>query len=97
MSLSQRIVFVLGAGFTKAFAPKAPLMVDHYDVDSILKEFADFQHARRILELELNKNSDGKINIERLMTRLHSGMPYDFKNAANEEIPLLLSKICAFL
>ncbi len=27
-----RDVFVLGAGFTCAFLPKTPLLVDHYDL-----------------------------------------------------------------
>ncbi len=93
MNLEPKTVFVLGAGLTKAFVPDAPLMVDHYDVEGLKRKFSGLKHAMRILELELDKNSDGKINIERLMTRLHSGMPYDFKNTANEEMPLLLSRI----
>lgn len=93
MTLGSKTVFVLGAGFTKAFVPDAPLMEDNYDIKSLSEEFSGLHHARHFLETELNKCSDGKINIERLMTRLHSGMPYDFKNAANEEMPLLLSKI----
>lgn len=43
-------VFVLGAGFTKAFLPKAPLMEDDYDADGALSEkFAKSPHAARLL------------------------------------------------
>lgn len=32
-------VFVLGAGFTKAFLPHAPLLVDHYQIDHLLEKY----------------------------------------------------------
>jgi hypothetical protein len=31
------IVFVLGAGFTRAFIPEAPLLTDPYPLDELLK------------------------------------------------------------
>ncbi len=77
-------VFVLGAGFTHAFFPDAPLMVDDYDSSNLLDKFKDFPIARQILQVEINRNQNGQINIERLMTRLHSGMPYDSAKSQTE-------------
>lgn len=93
MTQKPKTVFVIGAGFTRAFLPQAPLLTDNYDIDSLLKKFETLPHARRILELELAKNSDKKINIERLMSRLDSRMPYDFEHGANEELSLLLKEV----
>ncbi len=83
-----RKVFVLGAGFTKAFLPGAPLVTDDYDVDSLMNKFAPFPHAQRLLALERQANPDGRINIERVMTRLDGGMPYD-SDAAGDQLRLL--------
>lgn len=80
MSQSSNKVFVLGAGFTRAFFPDAPLLVDYYDIDSLLKKYAEFDLAQRVLESERERAEDGKINIERLLTRL-DGMPYDREDA----------------
>src|SRR5712691_11276920 len=90
MSHPPQTVFVLGAGFTKAFLPHAPLLEDDYAVD--LEKFKHFPLARRILELEIERNSSGSINIERLMTRLDSLMPYD-PEGADQELGLLLSEV----
>lgn len=80
MSQSSKTVFVLGAGFTRAFFPKAPLQVDHYEIDPLLERYQSFDLARRVLEFEKDRAVDGKINIERLFTRLE-GMPYDREDA----------------
>jgi hypothetical protein len=93
MTKTRRTVFVLGAGFTKAFLPQAPLLTDDYDGDRLADRFESFPHARRVLNLERSKNANGQINIERLMTRLDGGMPYDFEHGASEELALLLSEI----
>jgi len=85
-------VFVLGAGFTRAFFPKAPLLTDNYDGELLVK-FDKLPHARHILELEQSKNTEGKINIERLLTRLDGKMPYDFKSSVQEELALLLFEL----
>ena len=71
MSSASRKVFVLGAGFTKAFFPGAPLMMDDYGLDSLLDKFQEFELARRILKLELERDQKkaGQVNMERLMTR----------------------------
>ncbi|MHC1726222.1 MAG: hypothetical protein AB9866_09480 [Syntrophobacteraceae bacterium] len=93
MILEPNHLFVLGAGFTKAFMPTAPLLVDHYDIGPIFEKFKQFKHAHHILNKEVHTRADGRINIERLMTRLDSGMPYDLFQGAREELLLLLSEI----
>lgn len=94
----EREVFVLGAGFTRAFLPDSPLMVDDYDAATLAKNFESFPLASRILDLERNRNSQGRINIERLLTRLDGGMPYDQGQGAFEELGLLTSEVkLAFL
>lgn len=88
---SDNRVYVLGAGFTKAFAPNAPLLIDNYDLDGVRDEFCRFPFASQILENE--RRADGKLDIERLMTRLHAGMPYDQHHRVNHELALLLERI----
>ena len=91
--LPLRKVFVLGAGFTRAFLPKAPLLTDHYYSSSLRRQFKEFPHALRLLALEENKNLFGQINIERLMTRLDGQMPYDSEQGVDSELGLLLSEL----
>jgi hypothetical protein len=86
-------VFVLGAGFTKAFLPNAPLIVDRYFPDEMVEKFAKLPYAKRILDEELSRNNDGAINLERLMTRLDSMMPYDIEGGHELELKLLLSHL----
>jgi hypothetical protein len=81
-------IFVLGAGFTKAFYPDSPLMIDDFQGDYLLKKFEAFPQASHIMEAELNRNN-GLINIENLMTRLEGLMPYDFDREADEELSML--------
>lgn len=88
----ERTVFVLGAGFTRAFCPTAPLMTDDYEVQKLVKKFEKFEHASRILDWELSRAA-GRINIERLMTRLDGQMPYDFDQGADEELGMLLAAL----
>jgi hypothetical protein len=87
---SGSTVLVLGAGFTRAFVPTSPLLTDFYDTESLLKKFAEWNHARAILEQELARNDNGRINLERLMTRLDGLMPYDYEMNAEAELALLL-------
>lgn len=87
-----RAVFVLGAGFTRAFVPAAPLITDDYGGADLVKKFKHFYHASRVLDLELSRGN-GRINIERLMTRLDGRMPYDFDQGANEELGMLLTEL----
>jgi hypothetical protein len=81
MPTPNKTVFVLGAGFTKAFLPDAPLLVDNYNLRSLLPKYKHFDLARRIIDLELEESRIGKVNIERLLTRL-DGLPYDRSDAS---------------
>ena len=87
--IDEPTVFILGTGFTKAFLPDAPLLTDDYGGLDLLDKFKNFDHAGRILEMELNRGESGEINIERLMTRLDRGMPYDLDRGVAEEMRLL--------
>jgi len=90
---SADAVFVLGAGFTRAFVPESPLMVDDFDNNDMAKKIIGLPHASRVLEQERKRNHNGLIDIERLMTRLDSLMPYDFGRGAVDEFRLLLSEL----
>lgn len=89
-------VFVTGAGFTRALVPKAPLLVDDFGNDALAERVFGLPNASRLLEWERNRHPKGHIDIERLMTRVESLMPYDYAgfagNAANE-YALLLSEL----
>jgi len=87
-----RSVFILGAGFTRAFLPTAPLITDDYGGADLVEKFKGFDHASRVLDLELSR-ANGQIDIERLMTRLDGRMPYDFDQGANEELGMLLTEV----
>src|SRR2546428_3750820 len=88
----QKTVFVLGAGFTRAFLPTAPLMVGHYDVNILEDKFRAWDHARRILEAERRITRGSQIHIERLMSRLDDAMPYD-SDPARDELRLFLAEL----
>src|SRR5207237_7041966 len=90
---SSSTVIVLGAGFTKAFFPAAPLMVDEYDGDAVAEKFLRFERARQLLDTERSSQPDRQINLERLMTRLDTGMPYDASRGGAEELQPLLSEL----
>lgn len=93
MLSGQGTVFVLGAGFTKAFLPNAPLLVDDYEGERLLDQFQAFPEAHAILEMELtHPDHPGKIDLEQLMTRLTGGMPYDFGTGAEQQFEVLLSE-----
>lgn len=93
MTSLPRTVFVLGAGFTRAVLPRAPLLIDDYYTVSLAGKFETLPHARRLLDLERSNNLDGRINIERLMTRIEGGMPYDIEQGVREELGLLLVEV----
>lgn len=94
-------VFVTGAGFTRALVPNAPLLIDDFDNDGLADRVRGLPNASRLLEWERSRHSTGHIDIERLMTRLESLMPYDYAdfsdNAANEYAFLLSELKRAFL
>ncbi len=83
-------VFVLGAGFTKAFAPDAPLMIDDYCGRELHEKYAHFPAAKKLIDAGMERNG-GLIDIERVLTRLDARMPYDFEQGVGDELGLLLS------
>ncbi len=89
---NKRRVFVLGAGFTRAFIPAAPLVEDQYDIASLVAKFRAFPAAQRILEVELKATGAGRLNIERIMTRLDGSMPYDSDTDA-DQLRMLLADV----
>ena len=93
MQDTPRRVYVTGAGFTRAFVPKAPLLVDDFDNDELVLKVRGLPKASELLELERNKHPDGFINIERLMTRLDDLMPYDYANETIDEYAYLLAEL----
>lgn len=93
MGNTGKTVFVLGAGFTRAFLPRAPLLTDDYGAAEIARRLQGFPHARRILLQELTRTGDGRLNIERLLTRLEGGMPYDRDRDATAEVRLLAAEL----
>ena len=88
-----RHVFVTGAGFTRAFVPDAPLLVDDFDNDNLVESVRGLPLASELLEAERNRHRDGFINIERLMTRVHELMPYDYTDSAADEYTFLLTEL----
>ncbi len=88
-----KIVFVLGAGFTRAFLPGAPLLTDDYGGADLARRLQGYPHARRILLQEMARHGDGRLNIEHLLTRLDGGMPYDPDREAAAEVALLAAEL----
>ena len=68
-------------------------MVDDFGNDDMAAKITGLPHASRALEQERKRNHDGLIDIERLMTRLDSLMPYDFGQGAVDEFRFLLSEV----
>ncbi|MEX2245551.1 MAG: hypothetical protein WEC75_02600 [Dehalococcoidia bacterium] len=84
-------VAVLGAGFTRAFVPSAPLLIDDYGIGDIVEAFTHFPHARRVLESSILP--DGRVNIEQLLTRLDNLLPYDVEQGAGPQLALLRTSL----
>lgn len=93
MISNEKTVFILGAGFTKAFYPDAPLVVDDYGSEEIAEKIKHLKHASRVLDWERSREPGGLLNIERFMTRLDAKMPYDFEQNADEELSILFSEV----
>jgi len=81
--MSDKTVYVLGAGFTRAFVASAPLMIDDWGAEELQEKFANFPSATTALENAKSKSEPGKIDLEKLMTRL-TGMPYDTSENRHE-------------
>ena len=67
---SRNHVVVTGAGFTRAFVPSAPLLVDDFSNNALENKVRGLPYASRLLDWERSLHPSGYINIERLMTRL---------------------------
>lgn len=76
MNRKPETVFVLGAGFTKAFLPDAPLLLDNYGIEEVIGKYRTFDNITKILQAEKERRDDDRIDIERLLTRLE-GLPFD--------------------
>lgn len=79
-----RPVFVLGAGFSKAFARNAPLGIHDYGIKRLRSKVARLKRARDLLDAEVEREH-GRINVERLLTRLDSNAPFDAADAREAE------------
>ncbi len=86
-------VLVTGAGFTRAFLPDSPLLVDDFGAPKLAAKVMGMPNASRVLDWERNQHGKGYINIERLMTRLDSLMPYDEDQGATDEYRFLHSAL----
>ena len=88
-----RRVYVTGAGFTRAFVARAPLLVGDFENDRLVDAVRSLPAASRVLEAERNRHPDGFIDIERLMTRLHELMPYDHRHGSADQFAFLLAEL----
>ena len=88
-----RRVYVTGAGFTRAFVPRAPLLVGDFENDRLVDAVRSLPAASEVLEAERNRHPEGFIDIERLMTRLHELMPYDHRHGAAGQFAFLLAEL----
>jgi hypothetical protein len=80
-----KTLFILGAGFTKAFIDEAFLSIDKGHVPpSLIEKYRQTTHpyALGILDYEFKQGPD----IERLMTRLNQPMPHDFERKCTQEL-----------
>lgn len=60
-SVSPSVV-VLGAGFTKAFYPNAPLLRDDYDLTPLIGQYKNNEKAFNILDYERRNSQLSLIN-----------------------------------
>ena len=74
-----------GAGFTRAFVPAAPLLVDDFGNDALVQKLRGLPAASRLLETERNRHREGFVNIERLMSRVNELMPYDYADGVADQ------------
>lgn len=88
-----RRVYVTGAGFTRGFVRQAPLLVDDFENDRLVRIVRGLPAASRVLDAERNRHPGGFIDIERLMTRLHELMPYDHRQGSADQFALLLAEL----
>lgn len=90
----QKTVFILGAGFTRAFATNAPLLslpADDLSFPALQEKYRGFPNILKILQI--STDSDQRVNIENMLTRLSSGMPFDSDILTEAERKLLLDDV----
>ena len=68
-------------------------MVDDFGADDLAAKVKGLSRASRLLDWERDQHLEGFINVERLMTRLDSLMPYDDDHGATDEYRFLLSAL----
>lgn len=91
-------VLVLGAGFTHAFFPSAPLLTDQYplDLSGLQSPFLD-----RVVGAERERSErqggPGALNLERLLTRCDSPLPSDSQTDRAELVLLRHRVIGSFV
>jgi hypothetical protein len=93
MRLRYPIVFVLGAGFSRAFDSDAPLARCDIGIDGLIARYEHHHPAIRSVLESTRVGLDGDVDVEMLLTRLHLGMPHDgahlpeyYRNALYEEV-----------
>lgn len=69
-------VIVVGAGFTQAFFPRAPLLRTDKELDELEKQLSPYPAPSWIFSQTLARG-EGTLDIESLLTRFDGGMPYD--------------------
>lgn len=81
---SPSTVYVLGAGFTRALAPAAPLLRGDFGIETLRDTFSNLPTVAAVLDDAIAEGgSSTNVDLERLMTRL-GGMPYDSTDARLE-------------
>lgn len=93
MRLQDNSVLVLGAGFTKAFFPNAPLLVDDWGLDRLQEKLSGLQHVQKLLDEEIRREGSGVANLERLFTRVTSTLPYETGEEVEAEYRVLRSEL----
>lgn len=91
--MTSKTVFVLGAGFTRAFYPEMPLLIDNKLVEPLRVAARGLPTASAVLEAEIRLAGGTAVNVERLMTRLDSGTPFDEAGRTQAELSLLLATL----
>lgn len=86
-------VYVIGAGFSRAFNPSSPLQIDDYENVALVTKFLHLPHALALLEDERRNHRNGLINIEKLMSRTDELMPYDYARGAADEFTFLFIEL----
>jgi hypothetical protein len=80
--MNSNTVLVLGAGFTRAIVPSAPLVKGDYGVLDLCERFGHFSFAKQVLD-DAQLDTLGTVDLEQLLTRL-MGMPYDSSDTHHE-------------